>query len=78
MRCHADRAAALCAPSHDSRALASRLRQEGALEMFTRESPAGPARQYYRCTREGERRLRQLEGDWKAMAADVAQFLKGV
>jgi PadR family transcriptional regulator PadR len=56
--------------------LLRRLRQDGALETFTRESPNGPARQYYRCTRDGERRLRQLESDWKDMAADVATFLK--
>lgn len=58
--------------------LLRRLRQEGALETFTRDSPSGPARQYYRCTRAGERRLALLEAQWKEMAGDVAAFLKGV
>lgn len=56
--------------------LLRRLRHDGALEMFTRDSPAGPARRYYRCTREGKRRLDQLERDWTAMAADVGAFLR--
>ena len=57
--------------------LRRRLKLEGALESFTRDSPAGPPRQYYRTTRDGERRLKQLEADWKGMSSDVAQFLKG-
>ena len=55
--------------------LLRRLRQEGALETFTRESPAGPPRQYYRCTRAGERRLAGLASQWKAMTTDVGAFL---
>lgn len=57
--------------------LLRRLRHEGALETFLRDSPAGPARQYYRCTRAGERRLALLEEQWRAMSTDVASFLKG-
>lgn len=56
--------------------LLRRLRHDGALETFTRESPSGPVRQYYRCTREGERRLKELERDWNAMVSDVTGFLK--
>lgn len=56
--------------------LLRRLKQEGALETFARESPSGPVRQYYRCTRDGERRLKELEKDWNAMVSDVASFSK--
>ena len=57
--------------------LLRRLKHERALESFTRDSPAGPPRQYYRTTKAGELRLKQLEADWKGMSGDVAQFLKG-
>ena len=56
--------------------LLRRLKLEGALETFTRESPSGPVRQYYRCTRVGERRLRDLEKDWHDMVSDVTTFSK--
>jgi len=58
--------------------LLRRLRQEGALETFTRASPSGPPRQYYRCTAAGRRRLEDLERHWREMAGDVAAFLKQV
>ncbi len=57
--------------------LLRRLRQEGALETFTRASPAGPDRLYYRVTRAGARRLDELQAQWQAMAGDVSAFLKG-
>ncbi len=57
--------------------LLRRLKQEGALETFTRQSPSGPARQYYRCTRDGDRRLKALEAEWTAMTRDLSAFLKG-
>jgi PadR family transcriptional regulator PadR len=72
-----DRYASLASGENTIYPLLRRLRQDGLLETFSRESPAGPSRQYYRCTPAGRRRLADLDAHWTAMAADVAAFLKG-
>jgi PadR family transcriptional regulator PadR len=56
--------------------LLRRLKTDGLLETFSRESPAGPPRQYYRLTAEGRRRLGLLEREWHEMVDAVARCLK--
>ena len=56
--------------------LLRRLRTDGLLETFTRESPAGPPRQYYRLTGSGRRRLAALSKEWDAMVAAVGQCME--
>jgi PadR family transcriptional regulator PadR len=51
--------------------LLRRLKADHYLETFTRESPAGPPRQYYRLTPEGRRRLGAIEKDWSEMVRAV-------
>lgn len=51
--------------------LLRRLKADDYLETFTRESPAGPPRQYYRLTLEGRRRLGAIEKDWSEMVRAV-------
>ena len=51
--------------------LLRRLKADRYLETFTRESPAGPPRQYYRLTPEGRRRLAAIEKDWAEMVRAV-------
>ena len=51
--------------------LLRRLKADGSLETFTRESPAGPPRQYYRMTADGRRRLAAIENEWSAMVHAV-------
>ena len=51
--------------------LLRRLKTDHYLETFTRESPAGPPRQYYRLTPEGRRRLAALEREWGEMVGAV-------
>jgi PadR family transcriptional regulator len=55
--------------------LLRRLKADGLLETFVRDSPAGPPRQYYRVTADGRRRLAALSKEWIAMAAAVATCL---
>jgi PadR family transcriptional regulator PadR len=55
--------------------LLRRLRADGLLDTFMRESPNGPPRQYYRLTADGRTRLAAFTKDWVAMAAAVAQCL---
>ncbi len=56
--------------------LLRRLRADGLLETFVRDSPAGPPRQYYRVTADGRRRLAALSKEWNAMADAVAACLR--
>lgn len=55
--------------------LLRRLKTDGLLETFTRESPAGPARQYYRLTADGRKRLAALSKEWDAMVDAVARCM---
>lgn len=57
--------------------LLRRLKADGVLETFLRESPAGPPRQYYRLTADGRRRLSALGKEWTAMTDAVARCIKG-
>lgn len=52
-----------------------RLKADGLLETFVRDSPAGPPRQYYRMTPDGRRRLAALSKEWIAMTGAVATCL---
>jgi PadR family transcriptional regulator PadR len=51
--------------------LLRRLKADHYLETFSRESPAGPPRQYYRVTADGRRRLAAIEKDWGEMVRAV-------
>ena len=56
--------------------LLRRLKTDRCLETFTRDSPAGPPRQYYRITPEGRRRLSVLTREWDAMVDAVAHCMR--
>lgn len=51
--------------------LLRRLKADRYLETFTRESPAGPPRQYYRLTADGRHRLAAIEKEWTDMVHAV-------
>jgi PadR family transcriptional regulator PadR len=55
--------------------LLRRLRADGLLDTFMRESPSGPPRQYYRITADGRKQLAALSKEWDAMAVAVAQCM---
>ena len=52
--------------------LLRRLKAEAYLETFTRESPSGPPRQYYRLTASGREHLKALEKEWASMVDAVS------
>lgn len=56
--------------------LLRRLKADALLDTFTRESPAGPARQYYRLTPQGRKRLLALEKEWTAVVDAVAHCMR--
>ena len=51
--------------------LLRRLKADRQLETFTRESPTGPPRQYYRLTTSGRHRLAAMEHEWSEMVRAV-------
>ncbi|MEO8361466.1 MAG: PadR family transcriptional regulator [Vicinamibacteria bacterium] len=55
--------------------LLRRLKTDGLLETFLRDSPTGPPRQYYRLSPDGRRRLGALQKEWEAMAEAVDQCM---
>ncbi len=56
--------------------LLRRLKADGHLETFSMDSPAGPARQYYRVTAKGEQRRAGLEQEWGRLVHAVGRCLK--
>jgi PadR family transcriptional regulator PadR len=56
--------------------LLRRLKADGYLETFSRDSPAGPPRQYYRITPGGKQRLVSLSKEWRAMVAAVDECMR--
>jgi PadR family transcriptional regulator, regulatory protein PadR len=70
-----DRLGPLAAGENTVYPLLRRLKAEGLLETFTRDSPAGPARQYYRLTADGRKRLTTLSKEWDAMVDAVARCM---
>jgi PadR family transcriptional regulator PadR len=51
--------------------LLSRLRKEGLLETYLKESTEGPARKYYRLTRQGKNVLAKMQKVWDEMIENI-------
>jgi len=56
----------------------ARLTEEGLLTVRAAPSPAGPPRRYYRLTRIGRARLREMTAYWKEIRASVETLTQGV
>jgi PadR family transcriptional regulator PadR len=57
--------------------LLSRLRRDGEVETFWRESASGPPRRYYRITPLGRGALDDFREEWQRFRAAVDQLLEG-
>jgi PadR family transcriptional regulator PadR len=55
--------------------LLSRLRRDGAIESFWRESDSGPPRRYYRLTEQGRQSLRTFRSEWDRFKNAVDQLI---
>src|SRR3569833_393277 len=53
----------------------SRLRRDGAIESFWRESDSGPPRRYYRLTEQGRQSLRTFRSEWDRFKNAVDQLI---
>jgi PadR family transcriptional regulator PadR len=56
--------------------LLRRLKADGLLETFMKDSPTGPPRQYYRLTADGRKRLATLEREWDVMVKAVDRCMR--
>ena len=57
--------------------LLSRLTSEGWLRVRTRASPTGPPRRYYRLTRIGEMKLKEMESYWLDLRDSIDGLIDG-
>ncbi len=57
--------------------LLSRLQKQGAIEGYLVQSSEGPARKYYRMSREGKKTLAQWREDWSGFRSSVDSVLNG-
>jgi PadR family transcriptional regulator PadR len=57
--------------------LLARLRRDGLVESFWRESPSGPPRRYYGLTALGRSALDQFRGEWRRFRNAVDNFVEG-
>lgn len=56
----------------------ARLAEEGYVNVRVAPSPAGPPRRYYRLTRLGQSRLREMVGYWGEIKTAVDKLNEGV
>lgn len=57
--------------------LLSRLQKQGMIEGYLVQSPAGPARKYYRMSGQGRETLEAWREEWRAFRASVDAVLDG-
>lgn len=57
--------------------LLSRLQKQGVIEGYLVQSPAGPARKYYRMSEDGRELLDRWRNEWREFSAAVDTVLDG-
>lgn len=58
--------------------LLNRMMGEGYIDAEWQPSPQGPQRKYYTLTRNGERRLAEMQVQWHRFASDVQRLIDGI
>jgi len=53
-----------------------RLKNEGYLQTYLKESREGPSRKYYSLTKKGEKRAKELKNEWKNFEEKINKILK--
>jgi len=56
--------------------LLRRLKKDGLLTTYIKESKEGPARKYYRITAKGLEECKILKNEWRVFSKKVNRFLK--
>ena len=57
--------------------LLKRIKDEGYVTTYLRESQEGPPRKYYSITQGGRINLETMETEWRSLAAGVNKILEG-
>jgi len=57
--------------------LLRRLKKEGYVTTYLKESNEGPSRKYYKLTKQGLRQNKELLKEWTEFATKINIFLKG-
>lgn len=58
--------------------LFNRLKKEGYVETYLKESPSGPSRKYYHITESGIDAYNHMRREWNEFSSTVNLLLKGV
>lgn len=53
-----------------------RLKNEGYLETYLRESKEGPSRKYYSLTKKGKMKSKELSNEWKEFTKKINRILR--
>jgi len=53
-----------------------RLTKDGMFKTYLKESPSGPPRKYYKITKVGEERLKDMLKSWRSLNRRVESLLK--
>ena len=53
-----------------------RLKNEGYLETYLRESKEGPSRKYYSLTKQGKMKSKELNQEWKEFSKKINKILR--
>jgi PadR family transcriptional regulator, regulatory protein PadR len=53
-----------------------RLKKEGYLKTYLRESKEGPSRKYYSLTKKGKEKGNKLNIDWKSFARKIEKIIR--
>ncbi len=53
-----------------------RLKNEGYLETYLRESKEGPSRKYYSLTKKGKMKSKELNNEWKEFIKKINRILR--
>jgi PadR family transcriptional regulator, regulatory protein PadR len=53
-----------------------RLKNEGYLQTYLKESSEGPSRKYYSLTKKGEQKAKKLKDEWKKFAKKIDNILR--
>jgi len=57
--------------------LLKRIKDEGCVTTYLRESQEGPPRKYYSLTERGRITLQTLEAEWRSISTGINNILKG-
>ena len=57
--------------------LLKRIKDEGYVTTYLRESQEGPPRKYYSITPSGRQSLSTMESEWRSLAAGINNILEG-